>query len=117
MALEADIVSALTGSPGIGAPVYPIVRDEGTGLPAVTYSRVSNVPTTSLSGESNLDSVRLQFDCWATTYAAARTLAAAVRAAFQTSDFKAVLISDFDDYEPDTRTYRASLDMRFWDRL
>lgn len=115
--LEQALFSALNGATDAGDRVFPMVRPQESGVPAVTYQRVSNVPTTSLAGDSGLDSVRVQIDAWASTYANAKALAAQVRSALLGAAFKALMVSDFDDYETETQTYRVSMDFNCWHRL
>lgn len=48
-------------------------------LPAMTYQRIATPRVRSLAGPSGLAHPRFQLNCWATTYAGAKTLSEAVR--------------------------------------
>lgn len=119
--LEPSIFSALTAdatvSGLVGTRVYPLVLPQKAGLPAVSYLRVSGRQEMSLSGLSGLEAPRIQIDCWATTYAGAKALAAAVRAAMLSATaFKVGSVSDRDLYEDDTNVFRVSIDFSVWHR-
>jgi hypothetical protein len=116
--VEAEIITALIGgSPTLaGGNVYAHVLPDDTGMPAVTYSRVSTSSMNALGGWSGRDLVRIQVDSWATTYDEARRVAAEVRQLMQDADFKGLMQNDFDDFEPDTQRYRVSADYMVWQR-
>lgn len=65
--------------------IYPIIRPQNTALPAITYQRISSSHEHHLSAgslqSSDLHQVRMQVDCYATTYKGAETLAKLVEAA------------------------------------
>lgn len=66
----------------VGTRISPLIRTQDLILPAVTLQRITLTPTNTFAGNGGLDDTRLQVDSWATTYAGARALAIAVRAAF-----------------------------------
>lgn len=122
MPLETDVHAALTaGSPAPtaaeGRVFHVIAPQNRPELPRITYARAANAPVVSLGGSSRLDQVRLQVDCWAASYTAAKALAREVRAVLEVQRFKALLQNDFDDYEVETKTWRVSMDFRCWERL
>jgi hypothetical protein len=101
----------------IGTCLYPVILPQSPTLPAVTYFRVSGGQENSLKGYSGLEHPRIQIDCWSLTYAGAKELANAVRAAMDlATTFKALCISDHDLFEDDTRIYRVSLDFSVWNK-
>lgn len=116
--IEQTVYAALTtGSPlptAAGIRVYPVMMPQNPTLPAITYSRVSGVPIVSLDGMSGLDCVRLQIDCWASTYLAAKNLATQVRTEMAT--LNALLLLDVDGYEPDEKVYRVTMDFSLWQK-
>lgn len=119
--LEASIFTTLTGASGVsaivGSRVYPIILPQKTTLPAITYLRVSGAQEISLSGHSGLESPRIQVDCWATSYAQAKSLAAAVQAAMIASTaFKVGSVSDRDLFDDETNVFRVSIDFNVWHR-
>ena len=96
--------------------VYPLLMPQNPTLPAIVYSRIASTPQNVLSAPPTLDQVRLQIDVWASTYKAAKTLAASVRNAMETASFSATLQSDDDSYEPETGLYRVSSDYYVFER-
>lgn len=121
------IYTNLTGHAGlsalIGTRVHPGQLPQRTTLPAVTYRRVTTlrVSTRDGAGKALLARPRFQFDCWATTYIAARAVATQLLDAL--TDFPqasnprvdvALPSNDFDDYEPDPERYRVILDAFIW---
>lgn len=83
MSVEAFITAWLGSDADVqtlcGNRVYPLEMPQGAGLPAVTYSRVSQQATRSLTGLSGLSRARLTVDCWAQGYSEAKALAEAIR--------------------------------------
>lgn len=118
MPIEQDLYAALTGSPSTdaGARVYPDVAQQGAALPLVVYSRVSTQPQNSLGGHALLDLVTMQVDCYATTKLGALTLARQVRGLLQ-YELRALMQSEQDDYEFDTKTYRHTMDFTAWEKF
>lgn len=77
MTIQDNVVSALAGA----GTIYPLsIPNSGASYPCIVYQFISEVPMRSHSGAS-LRKHRLQVTCWAQTYAAAVTLAEAVKAA------------------------------------
>ena len=120
MQLEEQIYLALAGgSPqtDAGSRVYPLAAAQGVETPRITYQRVSTAPENTLGGRSNLDQVRIQVDCWATSTKGAADLARQARDIMEAQSFKALLQGAFDTYEQDTQLYRRSMDFRCWECL
>ena len=59
-------VSAAVG----GSRIYPLIRPQGSALPAITYQRVSRIRIDPLRvpADAQVQNARLQMDCWAATY-------------------------------------------------
>lgn len=111
--IEKDIRAALVAAAtSAGNRVYPLKVADGATFPAAVYTRVSTAPVNSLDGHSGKDSVRVQIDCYAKTYDAAKTLAGEVRAAM--GALKCVPINDADLYEEDVKLYRVVLEFNIW---
>ena len=113
--LEPRIVSALTGYTAVaalvGTRVYPLVLPQKAALPAVSYLRVDGVQDSNLSGNSGLEAVRVQVDCWAQTYAQAKTLDGAVADAMAAGfGSECVWLSDRDQYEDGAKVFRVILE-------
>jgi hypothetical protein len=60
--------------------VFPGSRPQGSALPAAVLNRISGGPLYADDGEVGLEQARIQIDCWAETYTAAKRLARAVTA-------------------------------------
>lgn len=112
-ALAAD--AAVAGR--VASRIYPLLMPQGAALPALTYQRISSDHQPSLAGHtSGLVNIRLQVDCWASSYAVVKALAVDVLIALSAgaTAFKALLLSDNDLYEEEPRIYRASMDFSVW---
>lgn len=77
-ALRARITGAATTA---GTRVYWVDRPQSAALPAVTLQTISDPRPQHLKGFDELRPTRVQIDCWADSYAAAKTLMEAVLAA------------------------------------
>lgn len=122
MSFEADLKTHLGAAAIValvGDRVYPVIRPQGSALPAVTYQRIAEDAMMNLDGiDTSLRQVRVQIDCWASTYAAVASLALAMRDRMNAAaaTFTSVLLTGggLDDYEPETRLYRRSMDFHCW---
>jgi hypothetical protein len=79
-ALIARLLGIAAVSGMVGTRVYPGSRPQGSALPAVVLNRISGGPLYADDGEVGLEQARIQIDCWAATYSAAKKLARAVTA-------------------------------------
>ena len=79
----ADLIDYLLADSTLAALVsgriYPETLKKGAAVPAVTLSQISGAPLYADDGETGLVNERVQIDCWAETYAAARAAANAVK--------------------------------------
>jgi hypothetical protein len=79
--IEAGLFNLLSGSSGIASfcdsRIYPVILPEDPQLPALTYQLISAQPSPTLT-TSGMQRFRIQFDCWAETYADAVGLRAAL---------------------------------------
>lgn len=125
MSFEADLKAHLQGASAISAltddRIYPVLRPQGAGLPAVTYQIIARDHQVNLDGgDSSLRQLRVQLDCWARSHEDAMNLLDAVIARLDTaaSSFRAVLIAGAgdEDYEPETKLYRRTQDFSCWYR-
>lgn len=117
LSTNAGLAAVLT-SPGGAVRVYPLRLPEKIVLPALTYQRVSGTRDSTF-GEDWMAMGVFQFDCWAGTYAEARSLADLVLAAIQRADFTAASVvvlealvrNERETFEEKSRLYRVSLDL------
>ena len=82
--MEEALIARLLGleavSGLVATRVYPGSRPQGSALPAIVLNRISGGPLYADDGEVGLEQARIQIDCWADTYTAAKKLARAVTA-------------------------------------
>jgi hypothetical protein len=87
--MEAAIRTRLLATAGVTAlvsqRVYCGSRPQGGAVPDIVINRVSGAPIYTDDGEAGLTNVRIQVDCYGTTYAAAKGVARAVQVSL--SDF------------------------------
>lgn len=119
--IEQDIVASLNANATfnalVGGRLYPLFTPQNAPLPAVVYTRVSTTPENSLLGFSQLDQVRIQFECLAQTVLEAKNLAVVLRAALDAvPSLKATCVYVADDVDADTRNFRVFVDYNFWQR-
>jgi hypothetical protein len=88
--MEEAVIARLLADSGVaaivGTRVFPGSRPQGSALPAAVLNRISGGPLYADDGEVGLEQGRIQVDCWAETYTAAKTLARAVTAALSAFD-------------------------------
>jgi len=84
--------------------------------PYITWFVVSGVPENNLSDSPPIDDYLVQVDCWSdndgTGDTGIETLALAVRTVLETDTHVESITADGRD--PDTKRFRASLQVRFW---
>ena len=99
--------------------VYPIVAPQGAALPFITYQVIDKSdPWDTKGADSDADLARVQINIFTTTYSAANTLAASVRAIldFYTGTNNSVVVdrirfaSEYDLGEDLENYYRISQD-------
>jgi hypothetical protein len=85
IAMRALLVDASDVTDLVGTRIYPEMRQQGEDFPAIVYQLVSTQPQNAMDGGGAVGTVAtrasMSFDSIAETYAGAKTLASAVRAA------------------------------------
>lgn len=122
MSFEADLYAHLIADNAISQQIaerlWPVIREEGSGLPAITYQVISEVPSNDLDElDGSLINYRVQLDVWASGYDAARILKELMRARLQTpaTTFSALPVGGgLDLYEDETKIFRVSMDFSMW---
>lgn len=115
MSLQTDFYTLINGI-FIGR-LYPSVAPLGVVVPYATYSRISAIEQTTLDtngGTGNSTNTRLQIDIWSTSYGDCQTKASAVKTALKGWSTENVILSESEDYEPDTLLHRVMLDISTW---
>lgn len=125
MAFEEGLYSYLSTYPGlvplIGTRIYPLLLPQDPVLPAVTYQRIST-PRMHAFERSFLPHPRFQFDCWATTFPAARAVAEQVKLALDVymgamgaeTVQASILDGDRDIYEAEAKIFHSIVDAIIW---
>lgn len=110
--IETTIFSTLSSL--VAGRCYPLQMPQTPTYPSIVYTRIASDPKNRLEGGASLDQVRLQIDCYSTSYESAKTLSWAVRGAMESASFKATLQFDTDIYEPEVNVYRVMMDFYVW---
>ena len=89
----------------VGTRVFPNVVDYGVNLPAITYTEVTNNPTNTKTGASELDQVTVQVTCFSVKYSEVVDLSEKVRRAL---DYK---VTSFEDVVIQRAFFQDSVDL------
>lgn len=125
MFLEAALYNRLSTYAGLTALVstriYPLVLPQDPTLPAVTYQTIGRSMEDVRGSGPRYAETRIQIDCWAATYASAKSVAEQVRAALQ--DYTGTMggvggvpvldgdaVNEIDLYEPDALLHRVMVE-------
>lgn len=126
--MEAALVSLLLSDVALTTltdqRVHPMFLPQQSALPAVTYQRISDARHHAHDGESRLQGVRVQFNCYAERYSEAKDVARFLQAAVR--DFRGVvdgvefsgidLQGERDDYHPERDLQSVQVDAMIWHR-
>lgn len=115
--IEDDIFTLLgANAAGVANRVYPGVAAQGVLAPYIVYQPVVGTISNVLKGPPSIDNTRMQIDCYAMSYAEARTISNTIIGLFE--GWKAVhknwQLSEQYFYEADTRFHRFMLDYSIW---
>jgi hypothetical protein len=104
----------LAASPtlGVGTRIYPNLMPDDATLPSIVLQVVGVVAEYDLAGPAGLDQAVVQVECHASTYGAAKSLAADVRTTLDAADM--ILSSEMRDYDPGTETHSVIQDWFVW---
>lgn len=113
MSLETDIFNAL--GPLVGNRVYPLVFPQSPSIPitpAIRYQFISSETNADICGDggSALANTRTQVDVVSATFLTARELRLQVISAMQALPTTTLWDGGFEDYDPETKLYRCSMD-------
>jgi gamma-glutamylcysteine synthetase len=124
MGLIEDFYGRLSTYPGLVALVndriWPVEAEQGVKEPYCVYEQVSGGRRYSHSGYSNLQRSRMQVNCYADTFEAAKEIAAQVTAALESwseANVKAVgsfQQNEIDMIDIDTGFYVVMVDFFVW---
>jgi hypothetical protein len=123
MTIEEGLVAFLLAQSGIttliGTRIMPAPLRQNVQLPAISYQLISVRDDVLHDGPQGLPDTRIQLDCWADTYAGAKTLAATVKTAVHgykgtmgtVSVQRAKVENVVDGFEPNTGRQRVIMDV------
>ncbi len=94
--------------------VYPQVAPDNVQRPYIVYQRVTENVENTLAGRTGLTNTRLQVDVYASTYAQAQQIAAAVADLMAGWALPNVQILARDIYESDVKLHRVMADYSIW---
>jgi len=102
----------------IGLRLYPGLAPQNVGYPAVVYQRISAVPESLMTDDTDILRERFQMTVLAEDYATASATAIQVKAAFQRwqgTEASVIvedsfLSGDIDLYNPDTELHQRAID-------
>lgn len=133
LALAEALVAELTADTDlaalVGARIHPLVIPQDGQVPCITYQQISGHREYTMGSDPTLARPRIQFSCYALTYAAAKNVADKLIAALpvtqrtlgsgdnQVTGAAAFVEDDDDDYEIDTGYYRARVDFFIWHNI
>lgn len=124
MAIEEGLYAKVTGTNGVSTLIsnrlYPLAIPQEATLPAAAYAVVQSDAQEYLGQPAGTWVTRIEVSCWARTYAAARAVARAIRAAVdhQVSGWTGCTVTgarisqgERDAYNPETGEYEAALEI------
>lgn len=127
--MEEALINYLLADGGIAGLVGDRItwsaRPQASDLPSIVLHVIDGVPVYVDEGETGLTATRVQIDCWATNYAAAKEAARAVKArlsgarvVFGGVEFQAVFTDSeqdlFERGQGGEELYRTSIDVMVW---
>lgn len=136
--MEEAMFDLLNGDPSIrelvADRIWPLERDQGSKLPAITYQRSGGIRDYDMQGATGLVESRFLINCWGekdrrkSAYKAAKELARLVAARFSpdggfretigSTEIQGIFINNEDDTRTDGATgvgvARVFLDCTFW---
>jgi len=117
-----EILVANSTVKAITTRIYPSTLPQNPIYPLILYIRISGYRDYTLMGPSGMAHPRFQIEAWAETYAAAKSLANAIRVCLNgyrgtsgTVRIGSFLIqSERDIYEPEAACHRVVMDYAIW---
>jgi hypothetical protein len=124
-ALRAHLLANTTVNTACGGRMYWSVRPQGSAYPSCVLTIISRLPDRMFSGPAGLAQARVQVDCYASTYALAKTLFRAIKTVLNNTTFtnSSVVFWGFAENERDLtdagatdadRIHRVSADFLIW---
>lgn len=113
MTIETTLYAAINDDAAVTALVadriYPLVAPDSAAVPYVTYQVIAGESHNKLVGAPDTERKVIQVNCISNTYANAKAVAEAIKAAINVS--VGYCTSEGDDYFSQTENYRVRLDL------
>lgn len=124
MSIESDVFALLSGFTALtdlvpASRITPVIRREGSTLPAVVYSKISDNHVRNMGGATVLSEARMQVDVHAVSYSAMKGIQRQARLAMQSSEstFKLTDVSEGPDvYDEQSEEHFCTVDFIVWHR-
>jgi len=128
VAVEDAIYSRASGHAGLSAlistRIYPGLAPQDVTLPAVVYQRVSSVPESLLTADTDVIRDRFQFTVLASSYESAVNVGIQIRSALQrwqgiessVTIEDSYLLNEIDLYEDETEVFQKVIDFEILHR-
>lgn len=106
----------------IGDRLYPVQAPQGTALPYGVFTQISDDANIVHSGKDGWGAIRVQYDFYAAQFHEVHDAARALRTEFEgrsvtlATGVESCFVrveSEFDEFDPEERIYRRSLDLLF----
>jgi hypothetical protein len=114
MTIQEQLFALLANATPAADRIYPLIAPDSAPPPYLVYQRISANTENILSGSSGLINTRIQLDVYATTYAQAQDIAAAIDGLMAAWNVQNLSVLSQDFYEPDAKLHRASIDYSIW---
>ena len=112
MSIETTLYGALSGAAGVtnlvSTRIYPQVAPDSAATPYIVYQVIVGMAHNLTNGAPASERKVIQINCISNSYANAKAIAEAVKAALNVST--GYLTSEGDDYFPQTENHRVRLD-------
>lgn len=114
MSMQELFVALVQNATDAQERVYPQIAPDGVQRPYIVYQCVTVNVENVMAGRTGLTNTRLQVDVYATTYAQAQQIAAAVAELMASWPLPNVPILAQDIYESDVKLHRVMTDYSIW---
>ena len=119
-AIGPKVYTTLTGAAPVtavaGTRIYPIQRPQDSTLPAISFLRIGGARGYAMDGDTGLENISIQIDCWADSLSASDALMNLVITAMTAeTTFSVYDITSIYETEEDG-DFRVSRDFLLWNQ-
>lgn len=112
MSIETTLYTALSTTNGVtnlvSTRIYPQIAPDNTAVPYITYQVIVGMAYNRMAGAPPGERKLIQINCISNSYSNGKAIAEAVKAALNVAT--GYLVSERDDYFPQTENHRVMLD-------